>query len=276
MVTLGKKHRLHVLKQLDFGFYLDGRELGEILLPLRYAPEHCAIGDSVEVFIYLDSEDRVIATTEIPYAEVGSCAYLKVVELGKFGAFLDWGLPKDLLVPFKEQRVPMQVGKYYTVFLFVDATGRIAASSRLSAFLKEENKGFFLVNQSVHLHIASRSELGYKAVINGTHLGMIHTGDILQPIRIGDDVEGYIKGIRPDGRINLTLQQKGQEAWDALSQKILDYLKEQGGSSPLTDKSPPELIYQTFNASKASYKKALGKLYKEKHIRLEKDRVVLV
>lgn len=276
MVAIGKTQPLRVVKQVDFGFYLDGEELGEILIPMRYAPENCAVDDIIEVFIYRDSEDRLIATTEIPYAEVDGCGYLRVVELGQFGAFLDWGLPKDLLVPFKEQRVPMQVGKSYTVFLFLDVTGRIAASSKLSAFLKEENKGIFLVNQEVDLHIASRSEVGYKAVINGTHLGVIHTNDILQPIRVGDSMKGYVKGIRPDGRINLALQQKGQEAWDSLSQKILDHLKEQGGSSSLTDKSPPEDIYKTFNASKANYKKALGKLYKEKRIRLEKDRVVLV
>lgn len=274
-VEIGKKNLLRVVKRVDFGFYLDGDDLGEILIPMRYVPNDCTIGETIEVFIYLDSEDRIIATSEMPYAEVGTCAHLKVVEMGNFGAFLDWGLPKDLLVPFKEQRVPMQAGRSYTVFLFLDVTGRIAASSKLNAFLTEENKATFAHHQEVDLQIAIRSELGYKAVINGTHLGIIHSNEIFQPIHVGDQVKGYIKNIRADDRINLTLQRPGLEIRDSLSQKILDYLKSEGGSSTLTDKSPPEAIYNEFGVSKANYKKALGKLYKEKQIILEKDIIKL-
>lgn len=276
MVEIGKKSKLLVIKQVDFGFYLDGEELGEILLPVRYAPKGLDVDHELEVFIYLDSEDRLIATTEEPYAQVGQCAHLQVVSKGKFGSFLDWGLPKDLLVPFKEQRIPMQEGKFYTVFLFLDATDRIAASSKLSFHLREENDGCFVEGQKVQLHIASRSDMGYKAVINNTHLGLIHNSDLLQPVKVGQTVEGYIKHIREDGRIDLTLQARGAEARDSLSQAVIEFIKAEGGSTDLTDKSPPEAIYQAFGVSKKNYKKALGKLYKEKRIVIEKDTVRLV
>jgi predicted RNA-binding protein (virulence factor B family) len=276
MAEVGKKNKLLVIKQVEFGMYLDGEDLGEILIPGRYVPEGTKIDDVLEVFIYLDSDDRLIATTEEPHAQVGQCAHLEVVANGAFGAFMSWGLSKDLLVPFKEQRIPMQVGKSYTVFLFIDVTGRIAASSKLSTFLKEADDKVFVEEQMVSLQIASRSDLGYKAVINGTHLGLLHNSDILQPINVGDAMDGYIKNIREDGKINLTLQAKGEQAIDSLSKDILEFLKEEGGRSTLTDKSSSETIYETFRVSKSSYKKALGKLYKEKRILIEKDSVTLL
>jgi predicted RNA-binding protein (virulence factor B family) len=276
MIEIGKKNQLRVLKRVDFGIYLDGGDLGEILMPVRYVPEGCKVGDVVDSFLYLDSEDRLIATTETPYVEVGGCAHLEVVAVGAVGAFMNWGLAKDLLVPFKEQRVPMAVGKSYTVYVYLDNTERIAASSRLRRFLSEENDGKFVVGQEVSLLIARRSDLGYQAVINGSHLGLIHSEEIFQPIHVGDHMDGYIKGIRPDGFINLTLNARGKASIDALSQFILDFLKAEGGSSFLTDKSPAEEIYKTFNVSKSNYKKALGKLYKEKYIMLDKERITLI
>lgn len=276
-VELGKKNNLLVVKQVDFGFYLCGDHLGDILIPNRYAPEGCKVDDFIDVFIYLDSEDRLIATTEEPYAEVGSCAHMEVVSKNSAGAFLDWGLPKDLFVPFKEQRVPMHIGESYSVFVFIDATDRIAGSSKLSRFLEEhDNDETFTEEQEVSLQIVSRSDLGYKAIIDGTHLGLIHNSDLLQPVKIGSTVTGYIKNIREDGRINLTLQAKGKNAVDSLSQTILDFIKSEGGSSTLTDKSSPDIIYKTFKVSKSHYKKALGKLYKEKRITLTKDKVTVV
>ena len=277
MAEIGKKNTLRVLKQVNFGLYLDGENLGEILIPVRYVPQGCKVDDMLEVFIYLDSEDRLIATTEEPFAEIGKCAHLKVLSTGDFGAFMDWGLSKDLLIPFKEQRVPMQIGKFYTVFLFLDVTGRIAASSKLSSFLQEEDDGKnFIEGQIVNLHIASRSEMGYKAIINDTHLGLIHNSDILAPIHMGDTMNGYIKSIREDGRINLSLQASGGEAIDTLSKNILEFLEAEGGSSELTDKSSPKDIYNIFNVSKSHYKKALGKLYKAKRIKIEKNQVTLL
>lgn len=276
MAQIGKINKLRVVKQVDFGFYLDGGELGEILIPNRYFPENIDLDDFIEVFVYLDSEDRVIATTEKPFAQIGECAHLEVVQMGQFGVFMNWGLSKDLLVPFKEQRIPMQVDKYYTVYLYIDVTGRIAASSKLSTFLKEENEDVFVAGQAVDLLIATRSDIGYKAVINNTHLGIIHTNEILQAIHVGDKLTGYIKGIRPDGRINLTMQPKGEDLRDPLCRAILNYLEAQGGNSNLTDTSPPEEIYKTFNVSKSNYKKALGRLYKEKRILIEKDQLTLM
>lgn len=277
MPQIGKKNKLTVVKRVDFGMYLDGLELGEILIPNRYVPRGCKAGDILEVFLYLDSEDRIIATTETPYAEVGKCGYLKVVSTSNFGAFMDWGVMKDLLVPFKEQRTPMQVGKNYTVYIYIDNSGRIVGSSKLSQHLKEEDNGqFFCEGQSVNLIIASRSDMGYKVVINDTHLGLIHNSDLLAKISVGEEKEGYIKKIREDGRIDVTLQAMGGEAVDQLTQNILEFLKAEGGSSDLTDKSSPQAIYQAFSVSKSTYKKALGKLYKEKRILLDKDCVRLI
>jgi predicted RNA-binding protein (virulence factor B family) len=275
MISIGKTVRLQVVKAVDFGLYLDGEDLGEILLPKRYVPDPCAIGDWVEVFIYLDSEDIIIATTEKPYAEIGMCAHLEVVDVNSYGAFMDWGLPKDLFVPFNEQRVPMEKGRFYTVYIFQDNTGRICASSKLDRFLRETADGHFENNQAVEIHIASRSPLGYKAIINGTHLGLIHNSDVLAPIQVGQVGTGYIKYIRPDDAIDLALQQQGVEMRKTLLQSILDDLAQNGGASDLTDKSPAEDIFNRFQVSKSNYKKALGQLYKDKKIILKDDQIML-
>lgn len=278
MLEIGKTHSLEIVKHVDFGLYLDGDDLDEILLPERYLPENkedWEVGKFLQVFIYLDSEDRPIATTEIPLAEVGDCALLSVVEKSPFGSFLDWGLMKDLLAPFKEQRIPMDVGRSYVVYVFVDVTGRIAASSRLSKFLEEQNDGIFKVRQQVDMLIASRSDLGYKAVINGTHLGLIHNNEIVRPIKVGDRFKGYISEPREDGRINITLQKPANEMRLDLAEEIIAYLTENGGSSDLTDKSPPEAINAVFHASKSNYKKALGKLYKARKITISAGQVRL-
>jgi len=276
MLEIGKTHNLVVLKHVDFGVYLgqhlddDGQE--EILLPERYLPEDPSkweVGASLDVFLYLDSEDRPIATTEIPYAEVGQCAYMTVVGKSEFGSFLDWGLMKDLLVPFKEQRVPMEVGRSYVVYVYLDVTNRIAASSLLSRHLSELNAGKFTAQQDVDLLIASRSDLGYKAIIDGSHLGLIHNNEVVRPLTIGDRITGYMGQSREDDRINITLQKAGNELPGELAELILAYLKENGGVSNLTDKSTPDTIHAAFHVSKSNYKKAIGKLYKAKKIIME-------
>ncbi|MBL4801799.1 MAG: GntR family transcriptional regulator [Emcibacter sp.] len=278
MIEIGKTHTLKVIKHVDFGVYLEGDTLEEILLPERYLPDDVntwEVGQSLEVFIYLDSEDRTIATTEVPLAEVGECAYLSVVEKSEFGSFLDWGLMKDLLAPFKEQRIPMDVGRSYVVYIYLDKTNRIAASSLLSRYLDEQNEDIFQLGAEVDLLIASRSDLGYKAVINGTHLGLIHNNEIVRPISMGDEFKGYIGAAREDGRINLTLQKPAGELRGELAEKIIAYLEQNGGSSNLTDKSPPTDINAVFHVSKSNYKKALGKLYKARKITLENGRIML-
>ena len=276
MAHIGRMNMLTIVKQVDFGFYLDGDDLGEILIPNRYVPRELSVDDDIEVFLYFDSEDRIIATTETPRVKLEECAHLPVVSTSDFGAFLDWGLPKELLVPFKEQRVPMREGKSYTVFVFLDATGRIAASSKLDKFLLEHNKECFRKEQRVSLHIASRSEMGYKAVINGSHLGLIHNSDTLGDITIGSNVTGYIKRIREDDRIDLMLTSTKRDAIDDLAEDIVIQLQSDGGQSTITDKSAPDEIYALYRTSKSNYKKALGKLYKEKRITLNNNTITLL
>lgn len=275
-VKIGEDNRLKVIKKVDFGVYLDGGEYDNILLPKRYAPEKCEIGDPLDVFIYLDSEDLLIATTQRPRIKVGECAYLQCIANNKVGAFLDWGLPKDLLVPFGEQNKPMEVGKFYMVYAFVDqASERIAASTKLSMFLSENNHDF-IADQAVSLQIAGRTELGYKAIINGTHLGLIYSGEIFQALKFGKKLRGFIKGIRQDGKIDLCLQKQDQQSRDQLSCDIIDYLKEHDSVSTITDKSLPEEIYKEFKVSKKNYKKALGGLFKQKVINIESDKITLL
>jgi predicted RNA-binding protein (virulence factor B family) len=234
------------------------------------------VGDDVEVFLYNDSEDRVIATTLEPKAQVGECAYLRVVSTGKFGAFLDWGLPKDLLVPFSEQHKPMQKGYSYTVYLFVDeSTQRIAGSTKLEKYLCLDGKGF-KPRQPVDLMIYGKSDLGFKAVVNGTHLGQLYSNETFQHLHYGERVKGYIKQLRSDGRIDLMLQLPSHLERDQLSEAIVEHLKRNEGTSTLTDKSPPDDIYRTFGVSKASYKKALGQLYKQRCIAIEKHQITLL
>lgn len=276
MVEIGKINNLQVVKILEHGIYLDGEHLGEILMPSRYVPENCEIGDSLEVFIYLDSADLLLATTETPYVMVGECAYLKVVDVNPAGAFLDWGLPKDLLVPYGEQISPLQVGKSYTVLVYLDEnTNRIAATQKLDSHLSEEAQ-YFKPGQAVELLIFGKTELGYKAVINNTHIGLIYKNEVFQTLTNGEKIKGYIKTIRPDRKIDLCLQLPGKDARDDLSSRIIDYLEKNDGESTLTDKSPPEDIYKCFGVSKKNYKKTIGTLYKKKLIRIEKDKITLL
>jgi hypothetical protein len=267
MLQIGIYNHLPVVKEVDFGVYLDGDSYGEILLPSRYVPQGCSPGDIVEVFVYKDSEDRIIATTEKPYAVVGEFAYLKAVDTTSIGAFLDWGLLKDLFVPFKEQKEKrMETGKWYVVRVYLDEqTERIAASARVEKFL-DDTPGCYEKNQKVDLMIYSKSELGYQAIINNAHAGLIFEGDVFTSLDIGQEITGYIKKIREDGKIDLTLQRPGYGKVEGISEDILEKLKKSGGFLPVTDKSDPELIYSTFGISKKLYKKAVGALYKQRLI----------
>ena len=276
MTDLGRYNRLRIVKRTDIGIFLDTDDFGEILLPRKYVLDTMRPGDDIEVFIYNDSEDRVVATTLTPRAQVGECAYLKVVGSSKFGAFLDWGLPKDLLVPFSEQQKPMQKGYSYTVYLFVDeTTQRIAASTRLEDYLSMDGSGF-KPRQSVDCLIYGNSDLGFKAVVNGTHLGQFYSNETFQRLHYGEKIGAYIKRIRSDGRIDLVLQLPSQQGRDQLSDAIVSHLRQNQGVSTLTDKSPPDDIYRTFGVSKANYKKALGRLYKQGRIAIEKHRITLL
>jgi len=274
MAKIGQINQLKVVKTVDFGLYLDGQELGEILLPKRYVDDKTQVGDVLEVFIHLDSQDRLVATTDSPLAQIGEVAFLKVTDVNRTGAFMNWGMPKDLLVPYAEQRVSMEKDKFYCVYLYVDKSQRIAASSKLSLHLKETNDNF-KSGQPVKLMVVSRSNMGYTALIEGTHLGLIHNSDILQPLRMGQKMQGYIKGIRDDRKINLTLQKQGKEAREELGLMIMAVLEANDGVSELTDKSTPEAIFKRYRVSKAAYKKALSKLYKERKILISHERIEL-
>jgi predicted RNA-binding protein (virulence factor B family) len=276
MVNIGQINTLVVVKKVDFGVYLDGKELGDILLPERYVPASCMLEDEIDVFIYLDSEDLLIATTQTPKAMVGECAYLKVIEVNAVGAFLDWGLPKDLLVPYGEQQKPMEVGHSYVVTLYIDeASDRIAASSRLNKFVVDTSP-YFKPQQLVELLICERTDLGYKAIVNQAVIGLLFNSDVVKPVSYGDRLEGYVKQVREDNKLDLCLQLVTREALDALSQEILAFIEAQGGVITLTDRSAPEDIAKQFGVSKSSYKKALGKLYQKRLVLIEKKSVSLV
>jgi predicted RNA-binding protein (virulence factor B family) len=276
MVQIGKFNHLEVVNQVPFGFYLDGGNLGQILLPTNTVPQGCKVGDMLDVFIYHDSDDRIIATTKNPKAQVDQCAYLKVISITKVGAFLDWGLEKDLLVPFSEQDYPMSEGLSYVVYLFCDEeTNRVAASTRLRDFLPEVATEFE-PKQAVSLLICGRTDMGYKAVVNGSYLGLIFKDEVFKPIKNGYKLPGFIKRIREDGKIDLCFQFHDKEARGTLAEQIIEDLVAHGGLSTLTDKSPAEEISQRFNVSKAAYKKAIGGLFKQKIILLDKNKITLV
>ena len=276
MIYIGRNNRMRVVKRVDFGLYLDGGDYGEVLLPRRYVPEGAKPGDWLHVFVYADSNDQLICTTEKPLAMVGECAYLKVKDQNDVGTFMDWGLSKDLLVPFNEQAWPMNQGRSYVVYVYLDEeTRRIAATTRFHKHLSEDGTGFE-PGQQVKLMIATQTKLGYKAVINNTHLGVLFKPDLLQPLKFGQQLRGYIKAIRSDGKIDLSLQPASDVVRDRLEDQILDYLRVHDGISKITDKSPPELIYKTFNVSKANYKRALGRLYKKQRVMLDKHQISLL
>jgi len=272
MVQIGKYNTLKVVKEVEFGLYLDGgEEHGEILLPIRYVPEETKVDDELEVFIYLDSEDRIIATTEKPFATVGEFAFLQVTSVTQIGAFLDWGLMKDLLVPFREQKMKMQEGQYYPVYIYLDdESQRIVATAKLEPVLDNVIPDYS-VGQEVEMFVVERTELGYKVVINNLHSGLIYHNEMFRDVKIGDRCPGFIKKVREDDKIDVNLHKQGFEKMDDLSTKVLELLKKRGGFLAVSDKSPAEVIYQVFGMSKKNFKKAIGGLYKQRIITIEKE-----
>jgi predicted RNA-binding protein (virulence factor B family) len=275
-VEIGKFNKLQVVKIADHGVYVDGGEEGTILLPNRYVPEGTDIEDCLEVFLYFDSDDLLIATTESPKAMVGDVQLLKVVDTNRVGAFLDWGLPKDLLVPYSEQQHPMKEGESYVVYVFHDhKTDRILASSKLNRYFEEESTNLE-PRQKVDLKITDKTELGYKTIIDNQYLGLIFHGDAFRPLALGECLPGYIKAIREDGKIDIIISQHSPQGDNSLEDQILAYLKQSGGESNLTDKSNPDHIYRQFKVSKKKYKNALGALYKRKLIVITREKISLV
>ncbi|MCD6197181.1 MAG: GntR family transcriptional regulator [Deltaproteobacteria bacterium] len=275
MVKIGRINKLTIKRRLDYGAHLDGGESGGILLPKKYVPKKCQPGDEVEVFVYVDREERLRATTQKPYVTVGQFAKLRVVANSSSGAYLDWGLQKNLLVPKREQHAKMEEGKSYVVFVFLDKkTNRITASSKLDKFLDLQPPNYD-EGEEVDLFISYKTDLGYKTVVNNSHWGMIYKNEVFQRLHIGQQLKGYIKIIREDLKIDISLQQSGYQRVDNISQSILKTIKDLGGSIAVTDKSPPEDIYSLFGVSKKTFKKAIGALYKKKLITIDTNDIKL-
>ena len=275
-VKVGGMNRLRVVKELDFGLYLDGKDRGEILLPRRYVPEGIQPEDFLDVFIYLDSEDRLIATTETPYAMAGELAWLRVAAMTDIGAFLDWGLPKDLLLPFAEQRERVARDRSYIVYVYFDTTSeRLVASTKINKFINPKSCRY-KPGREVDLIIGNAFELGYNVIIDKSYCGVIYHNEIFQPITPGLRLKGFIKEVRSDGKIDAELQKSGSHGREALAEQILAELAAHDGFLPLGDSTPPEEIYARFRVSKKAFKRALGGLYRQRRITLGPSGIRLV
>ncbi|MGQ1909704.1 CvfB family protein [Marinifilum sp. RC60d5] len=274
---IGQYAELKVAKLVDFGVFLEGEDEALILLPNQYVPPKTQLDDTIKVFIYRDSEDRIIATTLTPNATVGEFAVMKVKSVTNIGAFLDWGLAKDLLVPFSEQREKLQEGLSYLVYVYLDSsTGRIVATAKVDKILKDVEVSY-AEGDEVDILVGKRNDLGFQALINDDALGIIYKNEVFGHLKIGDKRKAYIKKIRPDGKIDISLQEQGyQNEVPKLGQQILDMLKDEEGFLPLNDKSSPEDIYYLLKMSKKNFKKSIGLLYKQRLITIEEAGIYLV
>ena len=276
MIDIGRFHNLPVIKTVDFDAYLDAGEDIEILLPRKDIPETCEVGDKIEVFVYHDSDERLIATTQKPLAVVSQIAFLMVKSVTKVGAFLDWGLPRDLFVPFREQQQKMVAGQTYAVYVYIDEkSNRIAASSRIDGFLKDQSPEFEEA-QEVELILVDSTPLGYKAIIDNRWIGILYHSEIFQELEMGLKIRGFIKKIREDNKIDLSLHGPGYRKVDNIAFEILEQLKKFQDNVDISDKSSPELIYQLFGVSKKVFKRAIGSLYKQRLISMEDDKITVI
>ncbi|EGR2183885.1 GntR family transcriptional regulator [Vibrio parahaemolyticus] len=276
MIKIGQINSLEVIKKADFGVFLDGDDYGSVLLPNKHVPEGTELGDHIEVFLYFDSESQLAATIDKPIAQVGEWGLMKIEGINQTGAFVNWGIKeKDLLIPFSEQRARFTAGQNILVYVYTDkASGRIVGTTKFNKWL-DKTPANYEVNEEVDLIIAERSQLGYKAIVNGKHWGMIFPSDVFGKLFIGKKLKGYIKQVREDGKIDLSLQKVGVAKMDDLSSKVIDLLEKKGGFLPLNDKSSPEAIFDAFRTSKGTYKKTIGGLYKQGKIVIEKDGIRL-
>lgn len=274
-LSLGKFNVLEVVKFVDFGLYLDGGAEGEILLPSRYIPEGTEVGDELRVFLYLDNEERLIATTQEPLVQVGQFAWLEVAWVNQYGAFLNWGLMKDLFVPFREQKMKMEQGKSYLVHCHLDEESyRIVASAKVERYLSEERPPY-PEGEEVDILVWQKTDLGFKVIVENHFGGLIYDNEIFTPLRSGMRLTAYVKQVRPDGKIDLILQRGGRKATGDFSEQLLLYLQSHDGYCSLGDKSPAEAIYETFGVSKKVFKKAVGDLYKRRLVLLSEEGIRL-
>ncbi|WP_435625497.1 CvfB family protein [Flagellimonas sp.] len=275
MIELGNYNNLKVLRSTRIGLFLGDSEGTEVLLPNKYVPEDFEIDGELEVFCYLDNNERPIATTLKPIIKRGGFAYLEVKEVGAYGAFLDWGLEKHLLVPFREQQVRMEEGKKYVVHCFLDQESfRLVGTSRLNRLLS--NTGFpFEVNTEVNLLVYRKTPLGWEVIIENQYKGLVFESDVFQPLGVGKRLKGYIKNVRPDNKVDVTLQPIGVSMMESTATLVYEKLEENNGFLPLHDKSTPEEIKEALQVSKKAFKKAIGNLYKAKKIRIADDGIHL-
>ncbi|MGC9942807.1 MAG: S1-like domain-containing RNA-binding protein [Verrucomicrobiota bacterium] len=277
MATLGKRNLLSVIRESSPGLYLDGGELGEILLPGRYIPKDLTPNQKLDVFVYRDSEDRLVATTETPHAMVGDFAYMRVIGMHPHaGAFLDWGLAKDLLVPFREQEFPLRIGDWAIVYVGIDPkTNRIFASTRWGRFLHHDTPAY-REGQPVNLLIAGKTPLGYNAIVENAHRGLLFKNNLFAALKIGVRLKGFVRTVRPGGKIDLSLDAAGYKRVAPLTGLIVAALENNGGKLDFDDDSSPVAIRQRFGVSKKAFKQALGKLYKTRRIEFLKPGIRLL
>ena len=276
MIKLGDYNTLKIVKSVDFGLYLDGGEAGEILLPTRYVPKNAKIGDELEVFIYLDQDEKLVATTLRPLAKVGDIACLEVAWVNEYGAFLNWGLMKDLFCPFREQKMRMQKGYHYVVYVKEDEEShRLIATAKVDKYLYTDRPPY-KHGDAVDILIWQKTDLGFKAIVDNHYQGLIYEDQIFQPLHTGDRMTAYVDHIRQDNKIDITLQPTGRRQTEEFSEILLRYLQENDGHCDLGDKSPSELIADRFKVSKKVYKKAVGDLYRRRLITISDNGIDLV
>ncbi len=276
MINIGKINTLKVSKQSSSGIYLSDGSGKQVLL-VDKNPKKYDLDDRVEVFVFTDGDEHLAATTQIPLAQVDDIAYLKVVSVNYYGAFLEWGLTKNLLVPFSEQHHELDVGKFYFFKLFLDNKERVVATTKLNQFLADEVEvDEFTVGQKVDLLIGDKTDLGIKAVVNNAYWGLLYENEIFQPLQKGQHIDGYIKTIRGDLRLDLTLHEVGYAKVETLTDTVLQALHDNGGALAVGDKSEPETIYALFGVSKKVFKQAIGALYKQRLIEIEKNAIRLI
>lgn len=280
MLKIGDYNDLKILKSTEYGLFLEANdealEIKEVLLPKRYVTPEMKIGETLKVFVALDSEDRVVATTEEPKVKVGGVAVLEVVSVSNVGAFLNWGLSKDLFLPFSEQLWDVQEGDKVVVYVFLDKSNRITATMRVEKKLKKvADPEEYKPNQKVDIILIDRSDLGYKTVVNQTHIGLLYGNEVFKKLSYGQVMEAYVNKIRPDGKIDLLLLQMGHHGADDIAPKIIQLLQDNKGFYALTDKTDPDTIYKLFGVSKKKFKIALGGLYKERKIEIKDDGIYL-
>lgn len=275
MIKIGKYNTLKVVKRVDFGLYLDGEDSGEILMPQKYVASGTEVGDMVDVFVYCDSEDRLVATTERPIIEVGEFGMLQATSVGRIGAFMDWGVMKELLVPFREQAEPIEEGGRYIVYAYLDnVTKRIVGSTKLNKYLGNKIPRYS-EGDAVDVLIVKKTDLGYKVIVDNLFWGMIFNNDLFDPVAPGDRIGAYVKNVREDGKVDVTIRESGGERVFQLAFRIVGYLRDNGGVMSISDSSSPEEIKSVFQCSKKDFKKAIGYLYKRGRIVMEGKKVVL-